>query len=220
MTPIEPPPPAEGAPLILFGGTFDPPHLGHAHIARHALAAASPHAWILFIPAARSPFKTAGPAASGDARVAMLRLMLADQPRTSLWRDELDRTPPGHAGYTIDTVRRLRDLVPGRPLRLLIGADQALSFHRWKDAPTLLDLAPPLIACRDEAAATRDALAASLRDVASWTPSQRQRLEEGCFACPRVDASSTRLRADIGHARAMLHPAVEAYIREHRLYGA
>ncbi len=220
MTPLEPAPPPDAAPLILFGGTFDPPHAGHAHIARHALAAASPQAWLLFIPAARSPFKSAGPAVSDDARVAMLRLMLADQPRCSLWRDELVRTPAGQASYTIDTVRRLRDLAPGRPLRLLIGADQALSFHRWKDAPTLLDLAPPLIACRDDAAATRDALAISLRDLASWTPRQLERLQEGCFACPLVDASSTRIRADVENARAMLHPAVHAYIREHGLYGA
>ncbi|MFZ4430963.1 MAG: adenylyltransferase/cytidyltransferase family protein, partial [Phycisphaerales bacterium] len=63
MTPIEPPPPPDAAPLVLFGGTFDPPHLGHAHIARHALAASGPHAWILFVPAARSPLKTDAPAA-------------------------------------------------------------------------------------------------------------------------------------------------------------
>lgn len=218
MTPPTPLPPADAAPLILFGGSFDPPHLGHAHIASHALRASGPHAWLIYIPAARSPFKQDAPAAPVHARVEMLRLMLAEEPRCSLWQDELERTPPGQACYTIDTVRRLLETLPGRPLRLLIGADQAVSFHRWKDAATLLDLAPPLIACRDDAAATRETLMASLRDARAWTPAQLQHLEAGCFACPLIDASSTRIRAAVDKAGAMLHPKVAAYIRERGLY--
>lgn len=220
MTPPMPMPPPDAAPLILFGGSFDPPHLGHAHIARHALHASGPHAWLIYVPAARSPFKADSPAAPDDARVEMLRLMVAAEPRCSLWLDELERTPAGQASYTVDTVRRLGEAFPGRPLRLLIGADQAVSFHRWKEAATLLDLAPPLIACRDDAAATREALIETLRAGHAWTPSQLERLDTGCFACPLVDASSTRIRADIRHAATMLHPAVHAYALARGLYSA
>lgn len=220
MTLPEPMPPAEAAPLLLFGGSFDPPHRGHVHIARHALLAAGPAAWLVYCPAARSPFKANAPVASDAARIEMLGLMLADEPRCSLWRDELERTTPGQASYAIDSVRRLAERFPGRPLRLLIGADQAVAFHRWKDAATLLELAPPLIACRDEAAATREALTASLRATGAWTSEQIERLAAGCFACPLIEASSTSIRAAAGEAGDLLHPAVAAYVRSHGLYAA
>jgi len=218
MTLPVPLPPADGGPLLLFGGSFDPPHRGHLHIARHALLAAGPAAWLIYAPAARSPFNAKAPAASDAARIEMLTLMLADEPRCSLWRDELERTPPGEAGYAIDSVRRLAERFPGRPIRLLIGADQAVAFHRWKDAATLLELSPPLIACRDDAAATREALTASLRATGAWTSEQIERLSAGCFACPLIDVSSTRIRAAANQAGDVLHPAVAAYIRSHGLY--
>ncbi len=218
MTIPTPMPPPDAAPLILFGGSFDPPHLGHAHIARHALHASGPHSWLIYVPAARSPLKTDSPAASDAARLDMLRLMLATEPRCSLWADELERTPRGEASYTIDTVRRLGARFPGRPLRLLIGADQAVAFHRWKEAAALLDLSPPLIACRDEAAATRAGLVATLRATSAWTSVQLELFESGCFTCPLIDASSTRIRAAILDSEAMLHPTVMAYIRERGLY--
>lgn len=214
-----PVPPVDAAPLILFGGSFDPPHAGHAHIARHALRAAGPLAWMIFVPAARSPFKREAPAASDRARVEMLRLMLEQEPRCSLWTDELERTAEGQASYTIETAERLGSLYPGRPLRLLMGADQAVAFHRWKDAARLLDLAAPMIACRDDAATTREELAATLRGTGAWTQAQLARLDAGCFACPLIDASSTRIRASTNPAGELLHPAVSRYIEDHRLYG-
>jgi nicotinate-nucleotide adenylyltransferase len=215
-----PVPPADAAPLIIFGGSFDPPHAGHAHIARHALRAAGPLAWMIFVPAARSPFKRDAPAASDDARVAMLRLMLEHEPRCSVWTDELERTAKGHASYTIETTERLGLLFPGRPIRLLMGADQAVALHRWRDATRLLVLAAPMIACRDDAATTREELAASLRNSGAWTDSQLERLASACFACPLIEASSTRIRASPTGAGTLLHPAVSRYIEEHGLYGA
>ena len=65
-----------------------------------------------------------------------------------------------------------------------------------------------------------DQLAASLRNSGAWTDSQLERLASACFACPLIEASSTRIRASPTGAGTLLHPAVSRYIEEHGLYGA
>jgi nicotinate-nucleotide adenylyltransferase len=215
-----PPVPAGATTLILFGGSFDPPHAGHQTIARHALAATAPDSWLLFIPAARSPFKERAPQASDADRLAMLRCVVASEPRTSVWEDELRRTPEGEASYTIDTVRRAAALFPGTRLRLLIGADQAVSLHRWREPHELVATAPPLIACREHSAATFEHLLDSLRLAQAWNEGELLRLREGLLPCPLVDASSTEIRRDLAGAGERLHPDVLRYARSHRLYGS
>src|ERR671936_550065 len=90
--------------LGVFGGTFDPVHLGH-------LASAEEAAYrlclprVLFVPAQRQPLKDAGPHASAADRLAMLRLAVADNPCFAVSTAELDRPAPS---YTVDTLRALR----------------------------------------------------------------------------------------------------------------
>lgn len=234
ITPI-PIPPAEFARLravLLIGGSFDPPHLGHTRVAAALRAAAFPdgpcagHVWLVYVPAARSPHKPVGPVASDADRVAMLGLALASIPQACVWTDELDRAP-SEPSYTVDTVRRARAWLdgagaPGVPLRLVIGTDQAAAFHRWRDPRDIIALAEPLVMARagviDGAAILRSLLASgawSPADLAAW----RERVID--LKSHGLAASSTDVRAKLARGDALipeLDPAVAAYITRRGLY--
>ena len=117
-------------PLAIFGGTFDPVHLGHLSVAWEAseLLDAEVH----LMPASVPPHRPA-PIADAAQRVAMLRAALQRQPRLSLDTRELERSGPS---YTVDTLTELRAEQGSRPLVLLIGADAFAglpSWHRWRE---------------------------------------------------------------------------------------
>jgi len=115
-------------PLALFGGTFDPVHIGHLSVAWEAaeLLDADVHLMPAAVPPHRPP-----PTASPGQRVAMLRSALQGQSRLTLDGRELERVGPS---YTIDTLTQLRAEQGDRPLILLVGADAFAglpSWHRW-----------------------------------------------------------------------------------------
>ncbi|MFG0260197.1 MAG: nicotinate-nicotinamide nucleotide adenylyltransferase, partial [Phycisphaerales bacterium JB041] len=144
------PVPEDAAEILFVGGSFDPPTLAHAHIASAARDAAlgesveSRPPWLVFVPAARSPFKPDPPAADTH-RVAMLGLVAGGLARASVWTDELDRAAARAPSYWIETLRRARTIRPHARLWFLIGADQATEFHRWREAPEIVRLASPLV---------------------------------------------------------------------------
>ncbi|HUA81203.1 MAG TPA: nicotinate-nucleotide adenylyltransferase [Dyella sp.] len=121
-------------PLALFGGTFDPIHIGHLSVAWEA--AELLEAEVRLMPANVPPHR-APPTATATQRVDMLRAALRGQSRLALDTRELDRSGPS---YTIDTLGEFRREFGERPLVLLLGADAFAglrSWHRWRD---LLDL--------------------------------------------------------------------------------
>ena len=155
-------------PLAIFGGTFDPIHVGHLRAAWEASEALD--AEVRIVPAKIPPHRPQ-PVASAVERVAMLRAALAGQDRLQLDLRELDRAGPS---YTFDTLASLRaEAGNRRPLVLLIGADAfaGLSdWHRWRE---LFDLAHVCVLTRPaQIPAMPDALA---DEVAS-------RRAEGAFA--------------------------------------
>lgn len=212
--------------ILLIGGTFDPPHT--AHVSMAVEAAATLHLErLLFIPAARSPHKDAGPEASDQDRLAMLALALDGVANASISTIEINAAhgPPGERSapsYTVDTIRALRAALPAASLRLLIGADQAAQFHRWREPREIIALAEPAVVLR-EPYATSDQLIAAMAphwpaaDLAAW----RTRI----LGLPTVGISATTAR-DILRTRGaespalagLLHPAVREYIRERTLY--
>jgi nicotinate-nucleotide adenylyltransferase len=123
-------------PLAIFGGTFDPVHLGHLRVAWEA--AEQLDAEVHLVPASVPPHRSQ-PVASAQQRLAMLRAALAGQQRLGLDERELRRNGPS---YTVDTLIELRgEIGPSRPLVLLVGADAWAglpSWHRWRE---LFDLA-------------------------------------------------------------------------------
>jgi nicotinate-nucleotide adenylyltransferase len=117
-------------PLAIFGGTFDPIHIGHLSVAWEAAELLD--AEVRLMPASVPPHRQA-PTASAEQRVAMLRAALRGQSRLTLDTRELDRSGPS---YTIDTLHELRKEFGDRPLVLLLGADAFAglrSWHRWRE---------------------------------------------------------------------------------------
>ncbi|MBE1160053.1 nicotinate-nucleotide adenylyltransferase [Dyella acidiphila] len=117
-------------PLAIFGGTFDPIHIGHLSVAWEAAELLD--AEVRLMPASVPPHRSS-PTATAAQRVAMLRAALRGQSRLSLDTRELDRSGPS---YTIDTLHELRNEFGDRPLVLLLGADAFAglrSWHRWRD---------------------------------------------------------------------------------------
>jgi nicotinate-nucleotide adenylyltransferase len=117
-------------PLAIFGGTFDPVHLGHLSVAWEASELLD--AEVRLMPASVPPHRPP-PSATAQQRVAMLHAALQGQSRLTLDTRELERSGPS---YTIDTLIELRAEQDGRPLVLLIGADAFAglpSWHRWRE---------------------------------------------------------------------------------------
>lgn len=200
------------ARLGILGGSFDPPHLGHLHAARRARAAfALDH--VVFVPAARPPHKPERRLASAEQRLAMLALLLQDEPATSVWSVELEREGPS---YTIETARTLRALAPGARLFLVLGEDNLADFPRWRAAEELVGLVQPIVVHRRGAAP-------SPADLAPLSPRARAKVELGRLSGSPVDASSSDLRAAFAGERwegadQPMPAALARYVHEHGLY--
>jgi nicotinate-nucleotide adenylyltransferase len=117
----------------LFGGSFDPVHLGHLLVAQAAFEELG-LARLFFIPAAQSPFKPGSTPAPPAMRLAMLRLVLAGETRYEIDDQEIFR---GGISYTIDTVRSYVSRFPQTELFYLIGADHLAKLPEWREAVEL-----------------------------------------------------------------------------------
>lgn len=233
---------ARARSALLVGGSFDPPHLGHTRVPCALRASAFPDgpcaspAWLIYIPAARSPLKTAGPVASDADRVRMLELATASVPHTCVWTDEIDRAaaaervaegqPP--PSFTVDTVRRARAWLdqhaPNVALRLVIGADQAAEFHRWREPMEIIRLAEPLVMGR-KGVGQAEQILRGIHDSGFWSPEEmaRWRSRVHDLRDQGVQVSSTQIRrmlATGSDTSSLLEPAVGAYIASRNLYRA
>jgi len=128
----------------LFGGTFDPVHLGHLLVAQAAMEEVG-LSRLYFIPASRSPFKPDRAPAPGGERLRLLRLALTGRPAWAIDEEELRR---GGVSYTIDTVRRHATLHPGAQLHYVVGADHVACLPRWREAADLARLVTFIIVPR------------------------------------------------------------------------
>ncbi|HUA38774.1 MAG TPA: nicotinate (nicotinamide) nucleotide adenylyltransferase [Candidatus Sulfopaludibacter sp.] len=123
--------------LGLFGGSFDPVHLGHLLVAQAAVEELG-LVRLFFIPAAQSPFKPAHQPASAPARLQLLRLALAGKTNCEIDDREIRR---GGVSYTIETARDYAKRFPQAELFYLIGADNVAKLNEWREAPELARLA-------------------------------------------------------------------------------
>jgi nicotinate-nucleotide adenylyltransferase len=156
--------------LGVFGGTFDPVHVGHLAIANAALESV-PLDRVLFVLARRSPLKERGPVAGEADRLRMLELAVAGEPHFAVSRIELDREGPS---YTVDTLERLSGT---DELFLILGSDAIADFPRWKDPDRIAKLATLVVALRPGA------------------PDRIGDAPTVVFDAPRLDISSRELRA-------------------------
>lgn len=165
----------------VFGGTFDPVHVGHLAIANAALETV-PLDRLMFVLARRAPLKERGPVAGEADRLAMLELAVAGEPRFSVSRIELDRDGPS---YTVDT---LEGLAGADELFLILGGDALAALPRWKDPDRIAKLATLVVAERP-GAPERVGNARSTSIVA--------------FDAPRLDISARELRARAARGRSL-----------------
>jgi nicotinate-nucleotide adenylyltransferase len=121
----------------IYGGSFDPVHLGHLLVAQAAIEELALER-LFFIPAAQSPFKPDHQPAPGALRLQFLRLALAGMERCEVDDQEVRR---GGISYTVDTLRGYAGRFPGAKLFYLIGADNATKLHEWRDPDILAQLA-------------------------------------------------------------------------------
>ena len=121
--------------IVLFGGAFDPIHNGHINMAKQALDQLD--ADIFFIPARISVWKSES--APIEDKIKMVELAIKDYPRFHLSRFEADSKED--VNYSINTVEHFKKEYPNSKIYYLIGTDHVNSFHKWKDAKKLSELA-------------------------------------------------------------------------------
>jgi nicotinate-nucleotide adenylyltransferase len=214
--------------IAFFGGSFDPPHLGHLAIATAAREALRLDT-VLFAPVGQQPLKPDGASASYEDRVAMLRLAIAGEPAFQLSRDDAPGDTPN---YTVDTLTRLREeLDPGAELFLLIGADALRNLSHWHRAAEIPFAASLIVASRPEegledppALMPAGVGIQATRDPNRFQLSNSRGEKSELILLPDLhyEISATQIRDQISelteNANPLLPSAVLAYIREHRLY--
>lgn len=200
----------------IYGGSFNPPHLGHLAAARAAIDALGLDR-LVFIPAGEPPHKDLAPHSPTRAqrlemtRIAADQLLMPDV--TEVWDTELHREGKS---YTADTLEEATQRWPGDELWLLMGTDMFLTLHQWVEPEKILALAGVCAFGRTEE--DGEAVFAPQRDYLSRTYGARI----ATIDVPGlVDISSTRLRELLheGKGREFLPEAVYGYILREKLYG-
>jgi nicotinate-nucleotide adenylyltransferase len=136
-----------GRRIAFFGGSFDPPHMGHLAVARAAREALALDA-VLFAPVGAQPLKPGGAAASFEDRAAMTRLAIAGERGFELSLADAPKAS-GAPNYTLETLVSLRDgLAPGGKLFCLMGADAFVGLKDWRGADKIPFVAPLIVASR------------------------------------------------------------------------
>ncbi len=197
--------PSEKGPperIGVFGGSFDPIHIGHLAIAHEALRQCDLDV-VLFIVTALPPHKKE-PEAAVEHRLRMVEMAIEAEPRFRASRIEIER---GGASYTAETLNQLRRTYSESSFYLIVGADSAIDFSMWKDPDSVIEMSRVVVAPRPGF------------DLSQIEPRLRGRAQ--VFQAPMIDLSSTMIRDRLrdGQPIEFLVPdAVERYIREHGLY--
>lgn len=183
----------------VFGGSFDPVHVGHLVAAEHARNELGLDQ-VRFVPAGQQPLKVEGHGAAAEHRLAMLARAIRGHPGFVLDRSEIDRPGPS---YTIDTLRALRTAHPQDQLFFIVGADAARDLAQWREADRLPELATVVVVTRPGASAPRHRAVARVLEI------------------PAVDVSATGIRDAVRRGDPISHlvpPGVDQYITAHGLY--
>ncbi|MCF7962721.1 MAG: nicotinate-nucleotide adenylyltransferase [Pirellula sp.] len=198
--------------LGIFGGSFDPIHMGHlllAEICRDSLKLDR----VRFLIANVSPLKTDRQVASNKDRIEMVKLAIGGNPDFELDTREMDR---GGISYTIDSVRAIASENPDAELFLLMGADVLVDLAKWREPTELFRMITPCVIARGGVGEPQWEMLRPYLD--SKTLSQ---VIETKVVAPQIEISSSELKARIRRGQTIRYqvpPAVELVIREKNLY--
>jgi nicotinate-nucleotide adenylyltransferase len=199
--------------IVLFGGTFDPIHLGHTAVAAHAAKHIGADK-LVFIPAKRSPLKGFLPRASDDDRFKMITLATAGERSFQVSDFELQKPAPS---YTLETVRKFQEEYGDEvAFYWLVGADGVNDLAYWHMIVELIDACNLTTMYRAGCEPPN-----FTKFEAIWGRLRVDKLQRNIVQTPLVDISSTEIRTRLAEGRdvsKMLHPAVSGYICQHGLY--
>ena len=184
--------------LGVFGGSFNPPHVGHYLIASDAFEALELDK-LLIVPAGANPLKGFDLGASAGDRLRMVELAFEDDQRFEVTSMEIQR---GGLSYTVDTLEALAEEHPGAELVLLLGMDALRTIDRWKQPDRIRELATLAVLSRGD---------------------DGEPLPDGVEAVTtrRIDVSSTEIRARVAEGRSIrgfVAASVEKFISTAKLY--
>lgn len=164
----------------LFGGTFNPIHLGHLNLAFELMEKGGlDEVW--FIPTPSSPLRNEPNLVQASQRLKMVELATAGIPQFKVLDIELKRPLPV---YTIDTVREIKELYPDKKFFLLLGKDTLSRFMEWREPEALIQEIPLLIGVRST-------------DLPVFSEVFAKALENGTIATTQFEVSSTQIRERI-----------------------
>jgi len=193
----------------IYGGTFDPPHIGHLILATESSVDLH-FDRLLWVLTPVPPHKLEQPITPLAHRLAMLELALSTEPDFELSRIEMDRPGPH---YTVDTVRLLADAYPSADLVLLIGGDSLRDLHTWHRPADLV------AACHEIGVIRRPGDSIDLSAWERQVPGTQAKVR--FVDAPLLDISSTDIRRRIRENlpfRYYLSPSVYEYIQKNQLY--
>jgi nicotinate-nucleotide adenylyltransferase len=193
----------------IFGGTFNPPHIGHLICAQEACVQLGLDEVVL-MPAGNPPHKAVEDEPGPEHRLELCRMAVDGDERLRASALEVDRRGPS---YTVATLEQLHALSPESELHLIVGGDVAVGLPSWHQPERVLSLARPAVAKRRGTA--RSAVAAALATLPGG-----ERAE--FFRMPRIGISSTLVRRRVRAGepiRYLVPEGVDAYIHQHGLYG-
>jgi nicotinate-nucleotide adenylyltransferase len=192
----------------IFGGTFDPIHLGHLHIA-NGLREKLDLDQIIWVVAGKPPHKRGQIVSEDDDRIAMVRLALGDTSEDVVSRVEVDRPGPS---YTVDTLQTLRKELGPAQYFFLMGEDSLRDFPTWRDPERILELA-------DLGVVGRPGIDTDLETLAEQLPALAGKVHLAQIDELPYSSSEIRQRVADGLpiANLTVEPVVD-YIRDHGLY--
>jgi len=183
----------------LFGGSFDPIHLGHLIVGR-AVAEELGLSELRFMPTGEQPLKRGRQVAAAGHRTAMVEAAIRGEPGMRVERAEVERPGPS---YTVETLRLLKAREPGQEFVVLLGADAVADLDRWHAAAELPQLARVVAFARH------------------GTPHPEHQALHRVVDAPAVEISSTAIRRRVAAGlsiRYLVPDAVAAYIATEGLY--
>ncbi len=199
----------ENKGLGIFGGTFNPIHMGHLRLAQEVCKRMDLEK-IVFVPDALPPHKLGTGFAPAQDRFNMVQLAIQEYPNFIVSDIELRRTG---LSYTIDTLRELHDIHPNKDLYFIIGADSVQQLHTWHNAHEMIQLATFVGVVRPGYDAVLDEAVKHFGEIA------KKRIL--LLDTPKYDISATKIRERIAEGLpidGLVPDCVKQYIEDKGLY--
>ncbi len=209
--------------IAVFGGSFDPVHIGHLAVADDVCKRLS-YDRVIFVPSFNPPHKELSGFSSQEDRLNMLKLSVEDNPRFEVSDIEIKR---GGTSYTYDTILQLKEIY-GSELEekpgLILGSDLFSGFHLWHRAEELASMCTLILARRNPEAEEKSRAKGSyaLLDSEEFKPENETLFKDAVYISnPYVNISSSSIREAVKNNfsfRYLVNKKVFDYITEHGLY--